>query len=113
MHTTKVVDVPSNPSFLDSIRRDIRLDFFAHDVLNHIDPNRDSFSTSKSSHKDSRQFSWRVGLLFRKKHLYVRHSQTQRQVLQYCHDMPMARHFDVHMTLVRACHSKLLVASAL
>jgi hypothetical protein len=50
-------DVPSNPSFLDSIRRDIRLDSFAQDLVNHIDPDRASSKMSKSSLKDYRQFS--------------------------------------------------------
>ena len=99
IRTTELLDVPSNPSFLDSIRRDIRLDSFAQDILNHIDPDRASSSMSKSSRKDYRQFSWRDGLLFRNKHLYVPDGPMRLQVLQHCHDMPMAGHFGVHKTL--------------
>jgi hypothetical protein len=75
------LDVLSNPSFIDSIQRDIRLDSFALDILNHIDPDHAFSSTSKSSRKDYRQFSWRDGLLFRNKHLYVSHGSAQLQVL--------------------------------
>jgi hypothetical protein len=99
IRTTEILDVPSNPSFLDSIQRDIGLDSFAQDVLNHIDPDRASSLTSKNSRKDCRQFSWRDGLLFRNKHLYVPDGPARLQVLQHCHDMPMAGHFGVHKTL--------------
>jgi pyocin large subunit-like protein len=77
--TTKVLDVPSNPSFLDSIRRDIKLESFAQDLLNHIDPDHASSSTSKNSRKDYRH-SWRHGLFFRNKHLYARDSLARLQV---------------------------------
>jgi hypothetical protein len=38
IRTTEVLDVPTNSSFLESIRKDIKLGCFAQDVLNHIAP---------------------------------------------------------------------------
>jgi hypothetical protein len=100
IRTIEVLDVPTNSSFLESIRRDIKLDSFAQNVLNHITPNQASSSRSENSHiKDYRQFSWRDCFFFQNKHLYVPNGLAQLQVLHHCHDMPMAGHFGVHKTL--------------
>jgi hypothetical protein len=99
IRATELLDVPTNSSFLESIRRDILLDSFAQDVLNHRAPDQASSSRSKNSRNDYRKFSLRDGSLFRSKHLYVLGGPAQLQVLQYCHDMPIAGHFGFHKTL--------------
>ena len=93
------MDAPNELGFLDSIRKAIRSDTFAQDVFNHISPDRASSSRSNNSRKDYKQFSLKDGLLFRNKLLYIPDCPARLQVLQHCHDIPMARHFGVHKTL--------------
>jgi hypothetical protein len=96
---TKVFETPRDSRLLDSIRTNIVLDQFAQDVLNHIIPDRGSCSSSNTSYKNYRQFSWHDGLLFHNNLLYVPDGSSRLQVLQYCHDSPMAGHFGIHKTL--------------
>jgi hypothetical protein len=86
-------------SLLDSIRADIISDEFAQDILNHIISDRASSSSSKNPRKDYNQFKWDNGLLFRNTLLYIPNGSSRLQVMQYCHDNPMAGHFGIHKTL--------------
>ena len=88
-----------NSTLLDSIRDHMANDDFAKDVLDHIVPDRASCSRSKYPRNDYRQFYWHGGFLFRRNLLYVPDGPPRLQVLQHCHDSPMAGHFGVRKTL--------------
>ena len=97
--TTHVFEAPLDSSLLKSIRTDIKADAFAQDILDHIIENRASCSRSANDRKDYHLFTWDDGLLFRNNQLYIPDGLARRQVLQQCHDIPMAGHFGVQKTL--------------
>ena len=97
--TINAFKAPEDSRLLDSIRTGTISDEFAQDVLNHIISDRASSSKSKYPRKDYNQFRWQNGLLFRNTLLYVPNGSSRLQVMQYCHDNPMAGHFGIHKTL--------------
>ena len=84
---------------MDQIYSDIDRNVLAQDFLDHIVPDRASYSRHNNSRNDYNQFSWRIDLLFRKNLLYISDGPTGSQVLQQCHDTPMASHFGDQKTL--------------
>jgi hypothetical protein len=97
--TTQVFKTPLDSSLLESIRTTINTDGFAQDILNHIIEGRASCSRSANSRKDYNQFTWYDGLLLRNNKLYIPDGSLRIQVLQDCHDSPMAGHYGVHKTV--------------
>ena len=97
--TISASKAPEDLRLLDSIRTGITSDEFAQGVLNQIISDRGSSSFSKNPRKDYNQFRWQDGLLFRNTLLYVPNSSSRLQVMQYCHDNPMAGHSGIHKTL--------------
>ena len=96
---TKVPKILCDSSFLDCIRTSICSDDFAQDILDHIIPDRSSSSQSKFSRMDYGKFRCHDGLLFRNNQMYIPDVPSRLQVLQYCHDSPLAGHFGVQKTL--------------
>ena len=96
---TNVSETTLDSKFLDSIRASIGSDDFAQDILDHIVPDRASCSRSKFSRIDYGNFSWHDGLLFRNNRTYIPNGPSRLQVLQHCHDSPLAGHFGVLKTL--------------
>ena len=96
---TNVSETLCDSNFLDCIRARIYSDDLAQDVLDHIIPDRGSSSQSKFSRMDYGRFRWHDGLLFRDNKMYVPDGPSRLQVLQYCHDSPLAGHFGVQKTL--------------
>ena len=94
-----VITTLEDSTLLDSIRDHMATDEFTNDVLDHIIPDRASWSQSKNPRNDYRQFYWHGGFLFRENLLYVRNGRARLQVLQHCHDTQMARQFGVRKTL--------------
>ena len=86
-------------TLLDSIRDHMATDEFANDVLDHIVQDRASCSQSKNPRNDYRQIYWHGGFLFWQNLLYVPNGPPRLQILQHCHDTPMAGHFGVRKTL--------------
>ena len=95
----KVSETLCESSFLDGIRAKIYSDDLAQDILDHIVPDRGSSSQSKFSRMDYTKFRWHDGLLFRNNQMYIPDVPSRLQVLQYCHDSPLAGHFGVQKTL--------------
>jgi hypothetical protein len=94
-----VSETPLDSSFVESIRAKIISDSFTQDILAHIIPDRASSSKTKLSRLDYHKFSYHDGLLFRNNKMYIPDGPSRLEVLQYCHDSPLAGHFGVHKTL--------------
>ena len=92
---SNISQAPLDSSLQDQISSDINGDLFAQDILDHILPDHATCSRNNKSHTDYDQFSWRNGFLFRKDLLYILHALARLQVLQQCHDIPMAGHFGI------------------
>jgi transposase InsO family protein len=95
VHATETA---SDSGLLYSIREQINVDEFAQDILDHIIPDRASCSRSSKPRQDYNLFTSHDGLLFRQNLLYVPDGPSRLQVLQHCHDTPMAGHFGIHKT---------------
>ena len=97
---TEASETLGDSNFLDYIRMKTCSDVFVQEILDHIIPNRVSSPQSKLSRMDYAKFRWHDGLLFRNNQMYIPDDATSRlQVLQYCHDSPLAGHFGVQKTL--------------
>ena len=97
--TAHVFEAPLDSSLLESIRKDLEFDAYAQDILDHIVQSRSSCSQSTNNRKDYGKFSSHDGLLFRNNQLYIPEGSSRLQVLQHCHDLPMAGHYGVHKTM--------------
>jgi hypothetical protein len=64
-------ETPSDSGLLYSIREQINDDEFARDILDHIIPDRASYSRSSKPRQDYNLFTWHDGLLFRQNLLSV------------------------------------------
>ena len=58
-----------------------------------------SCSTLEGSSQHYQEFKWQDGLLFYKNLLYVPDGSPRLQVLEHCHDAPMAGHFGIAKTM--------------
>ena len=99
LQAVEVSHMPVDSSILNSIRQDLRIDVFAQEILDHIDPNRASCSKAQHPHVDYNKFTWQNDLLFYKGLLYVPDGSSRLKVLQHCHDTYMAGHFGTQKTL--------------
>jgi hypothetical protein len=87
---TKVSETLYDSNFLEGIRAKIYSDDLAQDILDHIIPNCGSSSQSKISRMDYSKFRWHDGLLFPNNKMYIPDVPSRLEVLQYCHDSPLA-----------------------
>ena len=93
--TTIVYATPLDSSLLDTIRQRLRSDDFAKDVLAHIIPSPSSCFTLEGPSQHYQEFKWQEGLFCYKNLLYVLDGSPLLQVLEHCHDAPMAGHFGI------------------
>ena len=99
LQATTVYATPLESSLVDTIRQRLHFDDFAKDVLAHISPSHASCSSLQGSSQHYQEFKWQDGLLFYKNLLYVPDGSSRLQVLEHCHDAPMAGHFGIAKTM--------------
>jgi hypothetical protein len=96
---THIFETPFDSSLLKSVHANINKDGFVQGILDHIVQGHASCSRSATNHKDYNQFTWHDGFLLSNNKLYIPDGSLRLQVLQDCHDSPMAEHYGVHTTL--------------
>ena len=99
LQATTVYATPLDSRLVDTIRQQLHSDDFAKDVSAHISPSHASCSTLQDSSQHYQEFKWQDGLLFYKNLLYVPDGSPRLQVLEHCHDAPMAGHFGIAKTM--------------
>ena len=91
--------MPLDSSLLDIIRQQLHTDDFSKEVLTHICRNHASCSTLQESSQRYKEFKWQDNLLFYKNLLYVLDGAPCLQLLEHCHDVPIAGHIGIAKTM--------------
>ena len=95
-----IFQAPIDSSLDDKIRYSLPADSTAQDILSRINGVPSSSTTSTSSqHDDHIEFHIHDGLLYRGSLLYVPDGVARLQVLETCHDSPLAGHFGISKTM--------------
>jgi hypothetical protein len=86
-------------SILHVIRCGILSVTFDQQILDHIDPQHASCSTTQRLQVDYRKFRWQIELLYYNGLLYVPHGSALLKVLEHFHNNYLVGYFGIHKTL--------------